>query len=284
MKLPELPTFEATWWPVWLETVPGSGECINVAVVVQPNGMEPAQVRQIIQPATLRTMFGEAGAGMQVVVGETVLALDEQLRSGARVEQLDMPFGGQGLGRGRDCVAHDVNEIFEVATRLAGAFGRSQFGVVEKSPTESQRAFDEWAEKVRAQLLANEQKDQWAQAFNVRVNTSNRRALRVGFFLNSYVAQLGVLRPGRSISADVRALKLKMFDLDVLRRDQLLPFKRAELLVGCSELSDNYPRRQQETLAESWRFIQHEAMARNVGLVRCESAAAAAQHLQKIAA
>lgn len=128
MRPSEPPTFEATWWPVWLETVPGSGERIHVAVVVQPMHGKGTQVRQLISPPTLRAMFGLAGNGLQVVVGETVLAIQQQLDAGINPDKLDMPFGGQGLGRSRECLAHDLEEVFSVATRMAGAFGVSQFG------------------------------------------------------------------------------------------------------------------------------------------------------------
>lgn len=283
MRLPELPTFEATWWPVWLETVPGSGERIHVAVVVQPTDTQSTKVRQLISPPTLRAMFGQAGNGLQVVVGETVLAIQQQLDAGIKPDQLDMPFGGQGLGRARDCLAHDLEEVFSVAARMAGAFGISQFGAIETPKLESRRAFDEWAQKVRTQVQQAAWHEALQDSFDIPISVTSRKKLRVGFVFGSYVAQFGVLRPGRSVTADVRALKLKLFDLDTLRRDQLLPFNRAEVLVGYQDAGDSHTRRQQESLQDSWHFIEQEAKARNVGTVRCPTAAFAAEHLHQMA-
>ena len=62
----ELPTFEATWWPLMLETVPGSGEHLAVAVVVRAASGQ-SQVRQLISPAALNSMFGDAGKGMPLL-------------------------------------------------------------------------------------------------------------------------------------------------------------------------------------------------------------------------
>lgn len=281
----DLPQFEAQWWPVQVETVPGSGEKLTVAVVVR-DGSGTASVRQAITPATLNSIFGTAaGKGMQLLVGHTMLDLHAQLKAACHVDKLEMPFGSVYMGRARECVARDLNEVFDIAMRMSTAFSLSQFGIQrhETGDREARAAFAEWADKVREQVLTAEFIERMAHAFNVRLAVSSHRGIRVGFLFQSYVAQLGVLRPGKSSSADVRALKLKLFDLDVLRREQLLPFDRAELLVGFQQPGDNYTRRQHEAMAESWKFIEHEALVRDVGLVRCESASAAAAHLQRVA-
>jgi len=281
----DLPSFEAQWWPVQLETVPGSGERLTVAVIVRgTNGQ--GTVRQAISPSTLHQLFGSAGKGMALLVMQTALSIQQQLEAKVEVEGLFMPFGNLVLGQWRDCVARDLNEVFDIAMRLSTAFSMSMFGsrTAETVDQEAGLAFDEWAEKVRLQTVAT---DIWREtllhSFNVPVEVAKRKKLRFGFVLGGYVAQFGVLRPGRSVAADVRALKLKLFDIDILRRDQLLPVKRAEVLVGLQDASDTYTKRQVEAVNDSWGFIDQEAKARNIVAVRCNSAADAAQHLHHIA-
>lgn len=282
MRFPELPTFEATWWPVWLETVPGSGERIHIGVVVVPTNAGKAQVRQLIAPNTLRAMFGQAGPGMQVVVGETVLAIQAQLDAGLAPDQIEMPFGGQGLGQARDCVAHDLEEVFSVATRLAGAFGMSQFGAMDTPKLESLTAFDEWTAKVRHQVESAQWNAALHDGFNIPIAIGARKKLRLGFAFGSYAAQFGVLRPGKAVTPDVRALKLKLFDLDTLRREQLLPYKQLDVLVGYQDVSETHTKRQQATLDDSWHFFEQEAKARNAIAVRCPTAAFAAERLHQM--
>lgn len=278
----ELPTFEAQWWPVQLETVPGSGERLTVAILVRAaNGQ--AAVRQAIAPATLNTIFGTAGKGMGLIVGETVLDIDRQIKAMVSIEMMELPFGNLELGNVRDCLARDVNEVFDIAMRLSTAFSMSMFGAVindnDRVNREARKAFEEWAEKVRLQVVAAQWQEQFLQSFNVAISLSSTRKLRLGFMHNGYVAQFGVLRPGRSITADVRALKVKLFDLDSVRRDQIFSFKRAELLIGYQAPSDVYTSRQREALRDSWAFVEHEAKGRNVATVRCLDAADAARHL-----
>lgn len=280
----ELPTFEAQWWPVMLETVNGSGEALCVAVIVRARSGQ-ASVRQAIPPATLASLFGSAGKGMVFLVGQTVLDLKRQLDLLTSVENLELAFGGFRFGTPRDCVARDANEVFDIAMRLSTAFSMSTFGAAAPSPDEeARRAFDEWAGKVRDELLAAERKDSLSSAFNVPVPVSTKKKLRVGFVYGDYVAQFGVLRIGRSMSADQRALKLKLFDLEVLRRERALAFQRAELIVGVENLGDSYPSRQREALAETWDFITHEAKERGVTPMRYANAHDAGEHLLRIAA
>lgn len=278
----ELPTFEAHWWPVQLETVPGSGERLTIAVIVKARDGQTT-VRQTIQPPTLAAMFGTAGRGMNLIVGDTVLKIDEQLRNMVPIELLELPFGGMHLGPERDVVARDVNEAFDVAMRMGSGFAISNFGarVREAGDKEARKAFDEWAEKVRLQVMATEWQDRMTNAFNLPITLSTRKKLRVGFLQDGYMAQFGVLRPGKAIAADVRALKLKLFDVDSLRRDQLLHFRRAELLVGYQDAGDAFTRRQRESLNESWAYVEYEAKQRDVITVRCRDAETAARHLHQ---
>lgn len=277
--------FEAQWWPVMLETVHGSGERLCVAVIVRSKGGQ-ATVRQAIPPSTVASLFGPAtGKGMMFMVGQTIIDLKRQLDEFVPVEALEPAFGGFQLGAMKDCIARDANEVFDIAMRLSTAFSLSTFGV--EAPTadrEAQRAFDEWAEKVKDQVLAMGTREALAQAFNVAVPLAGKKRLRVGFVLGGYVAQFGVLRIGRSMSADQRALKLKLFDLEALRRERALAFQDAELIVGVQTPGDSYPSRQREALAETWDFIMREASARGVTPKRYDTARAAGEHLRLLAA
>jgi hypothetical protein len=281
----ELPTFEALWWPVMLETVPGSGERLTVAHVVRAASGQ-SQVRQALPPSTVLALFGSAGKGMGLVVSNTVLSLQRQLDNGVPVAELQSPFGGVALGEPRDCIAHDLNEVFEVAGRLGGAFSASQFGNAERPSVETQRAFDEWADRVRNQLLATGADQRFAGAFNVSVNFIERKRARVGFLFGDYAANFGVLRPGRKTSTDARALKVKIFDLEVLRRRQSLTVHRTELIVGCPDWSGNtvFSQREAEGLRSSWEFIEYEAKQRRINAVRCLGVPDAARHLMALAA
>lgn len=284
MRQAELPSFEATWWPVTLETVPGSGERITIAAIVRAASGQ-AQVRQSIPPATLSALFGSSAPGMRMLLAQTVLSVQKQLDAGVPVEHVSLPFGGLAFGTPRDCVGHDMQDVFDVAFRLGGAFSESNHSASEAPSADTRRAFDEWADKVRDELLSDGLAE-LRMAFNLSLPLQARKKARIGFVRGAYAAQFGVLRPGRSASHDMRALKIKLFDLEALRRTEPLFTRRTELLVGYPEIGEGsaFSARELQSQRDSWTFIELEAQQRNVKAWRYGSARMAAEHLQKAAA
>lgn len=285
MTIPiELPDFQATWWPLRMETIPGSGEAITVAVIVRAASGQ-SQVRQSVAPPVLAGLFGTAGKGIASMVGATVIDLQGQLDKGVPIEGLDMPFGGFAFGAHRDCAARDMNEVFDIAVKLSAAFGQSNFGARQDVENTSQHAFDDWADQVRADLLAMTMKQitlmPQPEEFNVRIKLSNK-AVRIGFLRQHYAANFGVMRPGQT-SGDTRSLKVKVFDLEAIRRDQIHPIDNAEVLVGCPPLETlgYLARREREGYMNSLHFLELEAKARAVAFVRFSSPHEAAQHLAR---
>lgn len=280
----ELPDFQATWWPVRMETIPGSGEAITVAVMVRAQSGQ-TQVRQSVAPAVLSGLFGAAGKGVASMVGATVIDLQKQLDQGILVEDLSMPFGGFQIHTPRDGVARDINEVFDMAVKLSAVFGQSNFGTREEVEGATKRAFDDWAEQIRTDLLSMQtaQITQMLQPeeFNVRIKLSNK-AVRIGFLRQHYAANFGVMRPGHT-SGDTRSLKVKVFDLEAVRRDQIHPLDNTEVLVGCPpvETIGYLPRRERESFMNSLEFLETEARARSVTFKRFSSPHEAAQHLAR---
>lgn len=281
MQLVELPTFEATWWPLRMETIPGSGEAITVAVMVRAASGQ-SQVRLVIEPLTLSGVFGaETGKHVHTMLVATATALQKQLDGGTACAALEQPFGGFAFGHPRDCVAHDLNEVFDVAVRLCAAFGQSAFGRRLEVSDSSRKAFNDWADRVRTELLLHEGAMSFeGNDFNVPVKLA-RKQVRFGLVRSHYVANFGVLRPG-STSGDMRSLKVKVFDLESLRRDQVLPVAHTDVLVGCPqrEALTAFTRREVDSYFTSLEFIENEARARHVDFVRCANPGEAAQHIR----
>lgn len=265
-----------------METIPGSGELITVAILARAASGQ-AKVRQTIAPALLSTLFGPScGKGMQMMIGTTVLSLQKQLDEGVSFDKIELPFGGFAFAHARDGVARDFSEVFDIAVRLSAAFGVSAFGTRQAVPDSSKRAFEDWADKVRSDLLAAELKQAFTvEEFNVRIKLA-RKHVKFGFLRRGYAANFAVLRPGQT-SGDSRSLKAKVFDLEALRRDQILPIDHAEVLLGSPPESAlaAFSNRELETFHASMAFIADEAKARNVGLVRCSNSAEAANHIRQ---
>lgn len=280
----ELPDFQATWWPVRMETIPGSGETITIAMIVRATSGQ-SQIRQCVAPAVLGGLFGTAGKGIASIVGTTVIDLQRQLDLGTGVDELDMPFGGFLLGPHRNCTARDMNEVFDIAVKFSAAFGQSNYGTRQDVGNSSKRAFDDWADQIRADLLTLELRQinllPKPEEFNVRIKLNNK-AVRIGFLRKHYAANFGVMRPGHT-SGDTRSLKVKVFDLEAVRRDQIYPLDHAEILVGCppADALGYLPYRERESFINSLAFLEMEAKARAVTFMRFSAPHEAAKHLAR---
>lgn len=264
-----------------METIPGSGEVITVAVMVRAASGQ-SQVRQSVQPAVLTGLFGlDTGRGVHNMVATTVVEAQRQLDQGSPATALELPFGGFRFGAARDCVARDLNEVFDVAVRLSAAFGHSAFGQRgTEIPESSRQAFDDWAERVREQLLAHEQRVALEGTdFNVKVRLG-KKLIRFGLLRTGYAANFGVLRPGHT-AGDIRSLKVKLFDLEALCRDQILPVDTTDAIIGCPPPAalSAFPRRDVENYFNSLNFIEREAEVRRVNFVRCADPEQAARHI-----
>ena len=269
-----------------METVSGSGERLTIAIIVRSKGGQ-ATVRQAIDPPTIAAIFGKEGKGMQFIVGTTVLKIHEQLSKLVPVSKLEFPFGDIHRGTGRECTARDANEVFGIALRMSSGFAQSSFGMSqqEMSPAkEVQLAFEEWTDKIRTEVLIAQEREQWSSFFNVSIPLLGRKKARFGFVNGGYVAQFGVLRPGTNAASDLRALKIKLFDLEVVRRELALQFSTAELVVGFNDPHDAVPSRQRETLLAAWEHLEYEAKERKIRAIRYKSAHEAAGHVMQMVA
>lgn len=280
MTAHEFPTFYAEWRPLLLRPTPGSAEALTVGMLVRVHGGQ-AQVRQVMAPQTLRDVFGAAGPGMLAVVVRTLSELQRQLDDATPVERLEMPFGGFELGRSDEVAARDLNEAFDIVSRMGTAFGTSRFGApTPRAPNESQRAFEDWARQVRDQASLVAANVPLLEGFDQKMRVSARRIVRFGYMHERFAAQFGVLRTGRRGSADLRGVKVKIFDLQSLAQWQPIAQRRAAIFIGTVDLaSAGLAVHDRESLAESWRFVDQEARARGVEAVRCPTPQAAVEAL-----
>lgn len=279
MNQAELPTFEATWWPVSMETVAGSGEAITVAIIARAASGQ-SSIRQVIDPATLNAMFGaNYHKGMHWMVSTLVVHAQKALDAGVPVERLEFAFGGFSRLHARDCVARDLNEVFDLAVSMASGFVDSPFGRRPASADTPSAAFHDWAAGVRDALFASDQVQLQDNEFNVRVKLHNK-TVAFGLLHGRYAANFGVLRPGHA-ATDVRSLKVKLFDLESLRNDPMRGIEHFEVLMGCLPASAlaPYSRREVDSFHQTLEFITVEARMRDVTLVRCADHADAANHI-----
>lgn len=274
----DLPSFEAEWWPIQWEPIPGSGERLTVAVVTQAADGSRA-VRQVIQPGTLRTLF--EGSAAQFLISKAVASLDRQLKTGAEIRRLLMPFEGLEVGPPRDCRAADLEEVVEQAIALSASLGVTTFGVHESSDLDWQQAYRAWARQIESE--AEHAGLPWKGRFNPSIKTSTGRSkTAVNYLHDGYAANFGVIRPKPAY--DKRSLKVKLYDLRAFRRDSPIAVSRCELLIGVPPRNmPGMTARDAKAVNECLEWVTHEGKQEGVQVYQFVDAQAVLAHLQKAA-
>lgn len=281
MKLPfALPTYQANWWPVYLEPIPGSGERLTVAVIVNGNdGVR--QVRSVLPISAFRMLYGDHAMGMMAVVVQTLERIQSQMNQRTAISRLKLPYGGVHIGAKRDSLADDINGVFDQAVRLTSSLGITTFGEATDS-SDVQKAFAEWAARIRNVVISDHRYAAWNERFEHNVKLGTRKA-RINFIAGQYVANFGVLRP--QTPADMRALKIKIFDLERYRRHHpLLPLD-IEVLIGVpSREGNSLSPKAAQSIADNFDYVHSEGEARKIKVLKFTSPESVARHLQKVAA
>lgn len=113
------------WRTVWLETVPGSEERINVGLVLSGHDSPPLYYPILSQERAL-SMFGATGAGMQTLLDATQESIVRQLGEDVSPDSLELPFGNLGLSGAREISAASSKEAVWFATRMSSAFASDE--------------------------------------------------------------------------------------------------------------------------------------------------------------
>lgn len=275
----ELPEYSADWWPIYLEPVPGSGERITIGVAAI--GMDrKRQVRNVLPKSALTMMYGEHSTGLMAVVVQTLTSIQNQLDNNVAPANIQIPFGGIFLGDQRDGLSDDISGIFDQAIRLTSSLGVTAFGEA-KGISEVAQVFAEWSRKVRESVL--QKHAGWEERFEKNIKVQGSKSARFSYLHHSYAANFGVIRPRKA--QDTRALKIKLFDLELLRRQHPITITDVEVLIGVP--TDDRPdltSRDVRNVNDNFEFIYQEGKARNVTVKRFDTARDVAHYLESLAA
>lgn len=317
MNFPAFPSYRARWWPLYVEGIPGSGERLTFAIgAVGEDGQQ--QLRMVMQPEALRILFGpQQGGALYGMLAQCLVsmrrwseqspfepkgpdrpsfqkfavqaAIDVPMFQRVKRELIDAPIVLSNVSRGkaRDAFAHDLDDVFEQAIRLSASTGASSFDTVHRrQEAEVEQASTEWFDHVRQAVLA--QRVDWAESFSRPVSLSRvKRRTVIGFMRDDYAANLGVLRADvHRTSADMRALRLKLQDLDLLRSAPLLLRPtRLDLIVGrAPDDSPGMTRVKADNLKRNVEYIADLAHRKKVAIEIVHTPAAATEVLLASAA
>ncbi len=281
---PTSPEYKGSWYSVYLEPIIGSGEKITVAVIAI-GADKQHRVIQAIRPELLDCLYGSQASQMQSMIDWIIESANTEISSYKKINNWLPPFDGIELGQKYDAADENIEGILKQAIRISASLSTLALDADREDDEEQPRKYTEnWTRSISEEVKLID--PHFASNFNKKLQVSDTKIFTsYGFLTENYVSNFGLLVPSR-LSASLNAMKAKLFDLESLKKSQLLiKPQQYEIIVGTPSyddptLSDRAINRLQDTV----EMVKELAQAEEINLIQAQNAKQAAKHLYDVAA
>lgn len=224
-EFPSLPTSLFEWFSVAWEPIALSEERIIAFIVVTEQGSNTRpHIHRCITDRQARCLFGEGAANISALLEFAQSLLTEQLNISNSIGA-DFGFSGFSLGRKGFLNANNQLEAARVAICEASLFGTTALTEladrVLRVPEEQAENISIISEDRFFQMVhklvtkqAPQLHNKFQQSFKL---TENARNTRIDFAGTKLFANLHRLKPGRTLTQQLKYGKQKLLDLSILR-------------------------------------------------------------------
>lgn len=268
---PAVPGLRASWAPLYIEPMDGSGERIAVAVVAV-DGQGAFHVHPTLSLRVINCMYGQGAAAFEGVVDFAIDVLQGHLATGGSLNDWVPPFRSCHLGNIRNAVGRDLEHVALSGAALTSSLSGSGIAEAAKRVDENGEValdVDRWLQQIRDKVRA--QTPHLDARFNGEVVVkAGASATRIGYLGERIAANFDMLVPGPNLSNKRFRAKSRLVDLQILK-DQLDMFATRnayELMLWIPEKdSPGYSQRQLDSahsaLSEIVAFAdEHELRVR----------------------
>lgn len=213
---PELPRFRATWAPIYLEPIIGSGERITIAIAaIADDGS--IHVHPVLKEENVRCFLGSATPRFLNLAGLCIESARRHLETERSLEDWKPPMEGAILGEQMRVYSKNMTGVIRMAVK-SSAFLASLPDILD-AEYESEPATDDarkkWVGLVREAVVSKAPR--LGDRFDKLIDLKKKRSKRIDYLGDRLVAQLGRLIPGRGLGQHIRSAKISLWELDVLR-------------------------------------------------------------------
>jgi len=218
---PKLPTFRATWAPVYLEPILHSGERITAGIAVTGGNGETLVV-PTLSGKQLSCIYGEKdGSSLFNIVQMTLDSLSEHLKESPSILSWEAPFSGISLGQHHETFGDDLLSVATIAMRFSASFSRDLTDGKQDLSADAIAAQaiedDRWPKRIYDAVVG--ERPDFKDYFNRTVSIfQGAPPSKFDFLGRRYVSNFGRLIPAaRSLSRMRSSAKARLWDLARLR-------------------------------------------------------------------
>jgi hypothetical protein len=225
--IPDFPSFEAQWAPVYLEPIVESGERLTIGVVAGAGGHVAGSLT--ISEKALQCLYGESSVGMKAMMD---LALSKALayaRSGF-LKGYNSGIHGVVLGDAREGIGYDLEDIISQGVALCSSLSQIH-------AEDSKNGHDRSSYWKRVQKAMERVDKDLVQHFNIPVGVTIRGShlsLQCDYFSSRIAVNVCSFSPNYRLGHLFDAASSKVFRLEQLKdHDALIrhDHKAAMMLV-----------------------------------------------------
>ncbi|MFC4653542.1 hypothetical protein ACFO3I_00755 [Rheinheimera marina] len=281
---PSNPNYAGRWHAIYLEPIVGSGEKISIGVLAIGADSQ-YKVIQAIRAELLDCLYGSQAENMQSMIDWVLTSAREELKQHGTICKWSPPFSGVKLSKEYQAADENIEGILKQAIRFTSSLSTLALDAEREDDEYQPRKYSEhWTKSISDELKIIA--PHFGSNFNRKIKVGDANILTTyGFLTDQYVTNFGLLIPTR-LSASLNTIKAKLFDLETLKRSNLLiKPEKYEIIIGTPSfndptLSDKSIKRLKETLGMISELSEDE----NIGLFQAESASQAANHIFEVAA
>lgn len=209
---PTLPGFQAVWAPVYLEPIPGSGERVVCAVVVQ--GADGSVATHNVFDTVRLAPQAERLSDLRAIGDRVCESMESHLRAGGKIHTWAPPFSRVSAGSERAALGDHIWGLLQRSLDSSSSLHQ-----LYSKPTDRERSGDKfasWRRAIRhsATLIYPTFAKCFAKSFRI---DEQARAIEVDFIGRRAAYYFGHLSSGRSLQDAVNSAKAKLFNLEELR-------------------------------------------------------------------
>lgn len=227
----------ASWAPVYIEPMIGSGERLTACVVVVGDS-GAFSVDVAIRAKALKCMYGDQAEVLVALIDLLQLSLQDHLALGGGLADWISPLKSSFLGPIRPAVGGDITEVSLRAMTLVASL--SEVFEVGSAPVPesagSSPDVDRWLQQIRASVRDK------AERLDVRFNGEvfikpGASPTKIGYLGDRIAANFDTLVPGPNLSNRRIRAKARLVDLQILRDqvDRIAPRTSYELMLWVPE-------------------------------------------------
>lgn len=281
---PTQPDYSGAWQAIYLEPIIGSGEKIAIAVTAI-GADKQYKVIQAIRPELLDCLYGSQAEKMQAMIDWVMNSANNEINTNCTLSNWSPPFDGVKLSQEHIAADENIEGILKQAIRISASLSTLALDAEREDDEEQPSKYSEnWTRSIADEIRLIS--PHFSSHFNKRIKISDTDILTsYGFLTAKYVSNFGLLVPSR-LSASLNSMKAKLFDLETLKKSQLLVKPVTyEMIIGMPSLDDpTLSYKAVSRLQDTVKMVSELANTEDINLIQAKNAKQAAEHLISMAA